>query len=115
MTAQPCACAGQLAPLRVGRNRDEGALAEFASKVDVATFDFENVPAESAQWLSERVPVLPNPRALALIQDRLAEKTLFHETGIPVPEFADVTSRDGLDAAIAAIGTPCLLKTRQLG
>src|SRR3546814_16239686 len=79
---------------------------------DVCSSD---LPAESAQWLSERVPVFPNPRALALIQDRLAEKTLFHETGIPVPEFADVTSREGLDAAIAAIGTPCILKTRRLG
>src|SRR3546814_11250487 len=79
---------------------------------DVCSSD---LPAESAQWLSERVPVFPNPRALALIQDRLAETTLFHETGIPVPEFADVTSREGLDAAIAAIGTPCILQTRRLG
>src|SRR3546814_10239858 len=64
MDTQPDACAGQFAPLLVGDYRDEDALAEFASKVDVATFDFENVPAESAQWLSERVPVFPNPRAL---------------------------------------------------
>lgn len=115
MDTEPDACAGQFAPLLVGDYRDERALAEFASKVDVATFDFENVPAESAQWLSERVPVFPNPRALAVIQDRLAEKTLFREAGIPVPEFADVTSREGLDAAIARIGAPCILKTRRLG
>ena len=87
------ACAGQFAPLIVGDWRDEGALAEFASKVDVTTFDFENVPAESAQWLSQRVPVFPNPRALALAQDRLAEKTLFRDLGIPVPDFADIASR----------------------
>src|SRR5690606_20471070 len=115
MDTQPDACAGQFAPLLVGDYRDEEALAEFAARVDVATFDFENVPAESAQWLSERVPVFPNPRALALIQDRLAEKTLFRDTGIPVPRFEDVTSREGLDAAIAAIGMPCILKTRRLG
>src|SRR5690606_2886676 len=115
MDTEPDACAGQFAPLLVGDYRDEDALAEFASKVDVATFDFENVPAESAQWLSERVPVFPSPRALGLIQDRLAEKTLFRETGIPVPAFADVASRDGLDAAVAAIGVPCILKTRRLG
>ena len=115
MDTQADACAGQFAPLLVGDYRDEAALAEFASKVDVATFDFENVPAASAQWLSERVPVFPNPRALALIQDRLAEKTLFRDIGIPVPAFADVTSREGLDAAIARIGTPCILKTRRLG
>ena len=113
-TAQD-ACAGQFAPLIVGDYRDEAALAEFASKVDVATFDFENVPAESAQWLNERVPVFPNPRALAIAQDRLAEKSLFRELGIPVPEFADVPDRASLDAAVARIGAPCILKTRRLG
>lgn len=109
------ACAGQFAPLIVGDYRDKLALAEFASQVDVATFDFENVPAESAQWLSERVPVFPNPRALSIAQDRLVEKTLFRELGIPVPDFADVADRAALDAAIAAIGVPCILKTRRLG
>jgi 5-(carboxyamino)imidazole ribonucleotide synthase len=109
------ACAGQFAPLIVGDWRDEKALGEFASKVDVATFDFENVPAESAQWLAERVPVFPQPRALAVAQDRLAEKTLFRELGIPVPEFAAIASREELDAAIAQLGTPCILKTRRLG
>jgi 5-(carboxyamino)imidazole ribonucleotide synthase len=109
------ACAGQFAPMIVGDYRDEAALAEFASKVDVVTFDFENVPAESAHWLSERVPVFPNPRALGIAQDRLIEKTLFRELGIPVPEFADIATRTALDAAIAGIGTPCILKTRRLG
>ncbi|GAB3103487.1 5-(carboxyamino)imidazole ribonucleotide synthase [Lysobacter terrae] len=109
------ACAGQFAPLIVGDWRDEKALGEFASKVDVATFDFENVPAESAQWLAERVPVFPQPRALAVAQDRLAEKTLFRELGIPVPEFAAIATREELDAAIAQLGTPCILKTRRLG
>ncbi len=109
------ACAGQFAPMIVGDWRDEAALAEFASKVDVATFDFENVPAESAEWLAQRVPVFPSPGALAVAQDRLAEKTLFRELGIPVPDFAAIDSRAGLDAAIARIGTPCILKTRRLG
>ncbi|GAB3364710.1 5-(carboxyamino)imidazole ribonucleotide synthase [Lysobacter rhizosphaerae] len=109
------ACAGQFAPLIVGDWRDEKALGEFASRVDVTTFDFENVPAESAQWLAERVPVFPQPRALAVAQDRLAEKTLFRELGIPVPEFAAIASREDLDRAIAQLGTPCILKTRRLG
>ena len=109
------ACAGQFAPLLVGDYRDERALAEFASKIDVATFDFENVPAESAQWLSERVPVFPNPRALAVAQDRLAEKTLVRELGIPVPDFAAVATRGEFDAALARVGVPCILKTRRLG
>ena len=109
------ACAGQFAPMVVGDYRDEAALAEFASRIDVATFDFENVPAESAQWLIERVPVFPIPRALATAQDRLAEKTLFRELGIPVPDFAAIDTREELDAAIARIGAPCILKTRRLG
>ncbi len=109
------ACAGQFAPLIVGDYRDEAALAEFAARIDIATFDFENVPAESAQWLNARVPVFPSPRALAVAQDRLAEKNLFRELGIPVPDFADVSDRDALDAAVARIGTPCILKTRRLG
>ena len=109
------ACAGQFAPMIVGDWRDQAALAEFASRIDVATFDFENVPAESAHWLAERVPVFPSPRALAIAQDRLVEKTLFRELAIPVPEFAAAASRDELDAALARIGTPAILKTRRLG
>ena len=109
------ACAGQFAPMIVGDYTDAAALAEFASKIDVATFDFENVPAESARWLAERVPVFPKPRALAVAQDRLAEKTLFRELDIPVPGFADIATRDALDAAVAELGMPCILKTRRLG
>ena len=109
------ACAGQFVPMVVGDYRNHAALAEFASQVAVATFDFENVPAESARWLAERIPVFPSPRALAIAQDRLAEKSLFRELGIPVPAFADVASRADLEAAVAAIGIPAILKTRRLG
>ena len=115
LDSTPDACAAQFAPLLQADYRDHDALAAFAGQVDVATFDFENVPAESARWLAERVPVFPSPRALAVAQDRLAEKTLFRELGIPVPEFADIASRQGLDDALARIGTPCILKTRRLG
>ena len=115
MDTAPDACAGQFAPLLVGDYRDESALAEFASKVDVATFDFENVPAESAEWLAQRVPVFPNPRALAVAQDRLVEKSLFRELGIPVGAFADVGSLDALRSEVDRLGGACILKTRRLG
>lgn len=108
-------CAAQCAPMLYADYRDHTALAEFASRVDVATFDFENVPADSAQWLAQRCQVFPNPRALATAQDRMQEKTLFRELDIPVPPFADVDSRESLDAAIALIGLPCILKTRRMG
>ena len=109
------ACAGQFAPLVVGDYRDSETLARFAAGIDIATFDFENVPAESAQWLSERVPMFPNPRALGTSQDRLAEKTLFGELGIPVPGYVAVDTPAELEAAIAKLGLPCILKTRRLG
>ena len=109
------ACAAQFAPLLQADYRDGGALADFASRVDVATFDFENVPAESAQWLAGHVPVFPNPRALGVAQDRLAEKTLFRDVGIAVPDFQPVADRAQFDAAVSRIGAPSILKTRRLG
>ncbi len=109
------ACAGQVAPLRVADWADYAALEAFAAEVDVVTFDFENVPAETARWLAERTAVFPNPRALAVAQDRLAEKTLFGECGLSTPQFMAVDSRDDLDRALRAIGAPAILKTRRLG
>ena len=109
------ACAGQVAPLLRADWRDFDALAEFARRVDVATFDFENVPAETAHWLTEHTRVFPNPRALAIAQDRLAEKNLFREIGLDTPAFAAVDSREDLARAIATIGLPAVLKTRRLG
>ena len=109
------ACAGQVAPLVRADWTDYAALEDFARKVDVATFDFENVPAETAQWLAERVAVFPNPRSLAVAQDRLAEKTLFRECGLATPAFLAVDDRAGLDRALAAVGAPAILKTRRLG
>jgi 5-(carboxyamino)imidazole ribonucleotide synthase len=111
----PDACAGQVAPLRLADWTDYAALEKFAAEVDVVTFDFENVPAESAHWLAERVAVFPDPRALAVAQDRLAEKTLFRECGLQTPAFQAVDTREDLDRALAAIGAPAILKTRRLG
>ncbi len=109
------ACGGQVAPLQVAAFEDEAALAAFAARVDVVTFDFENVPARSAKFLAERVPVHPHPDALAVAQDRLSEKTLFQSLGIPLPAFADIRSRDELAAKVAEFGMPCIVKTRRLG
>ena len=109
------ACASQVAPLLLADYTDFDALERFAREVDVVTFDFENVPSRTAAWLAERVPVFPNPRALAVAQDRLEEKTLFRALGIGTPEFRAVDSRAELDAACAAIGFPAILKTRRLG
>jgi len=109
------ACAGQVAPQITADWRDFAALQDFAKRIDVATFDFENVPADTAHWLAEHVAVFPNPRALATTQDRLVEKTLFRELGLATPAFAAVDSRADLERALGTIGTPAVLKTRRLG
>jgi 5-(carboxyamino)imidazole ribonucleotide synthase len=109
------ACAAQVAPLLRADWRDFDALADFARRIDVATFDFENVPADTAHWLTEHTRVFPNPRALSISQDRLAEKSLFHEIGLATPAFAAIDSRDDLARAVERIGTPSILKTRRLG
>lgn len=109
------ACAGQVTDLAVADWSDTAALEDFARRVAAVTFDFENVPAAAAERLAAQVAVHPNPRALAVAQDRLAEKTLFRESGLNTPEFAAVDSRDDLAAAVGRIGLPAILKTRRLG
>ncbi|HEX6845145.1 MAG TPA: 5-(carboxyamino)imidazole ribonucleotide synthase [Actinomycetota bacterium] len=108
--------ASQVAPAIVATYEDEGALLDLAACSDVVTFEFENVPAASSRFLADRgVPLYPPPDALAVAQDRLAEKTLFTEVGLPVPTFAAVDDLASLHAAIDAIGVPAVLKTRRLG
>ncbi|HVJ62511.1 MAG TPA: 5-(carboxyamino)imidazole ribonucleotide synthase [Tahibacter sp.] len=111
----PDACASQVAPLLQADWRDFDALEEFARRIDVATFDFENVPAETAQWLTAHTTVYPNPRALSVAQDRLAEKTLFQDVGLATPAFAAVDSLADLERALVDVGYPAVLKTRRLG
>ncbi|MGH8183536.1 MAG: 5-(carboxyamino)imidazole ribonucleotide synthase, partial [Rhodanobacteraceae bacterium] len=109
------ACAGQVAPLLATGWDAFDALEPFARGIDAATFDFENVPAQTAAWLTAHVRVAPNALSLKTAQDRVLEKTLFRECGLPTTEFADVTTRAGLDAALAKIGAPAILKTRREG
>jgi 5-(carboxyamino)imidazole ribonucleotide synthase len=94
---------------------DMAALDRFANDVDVVTYEFENVPAETATFLSARKPVLPDPKVLATTQDRLIEKEFVKSLGIATASFAAVDSPAGLTAALAAIGRPAVLKTRRFG
>ena len=95
---------------------DRNALIEFAKRVDVVTTEFENVPAETAEALIEAgARVAPTPNALAIAQDRFDEKSFFVSMNIPTPPFAAVSSQEDLDAALAEIGAPAILKTRRLG
>jgi len=94
---------------------DTQALDRFAADVDVVTYEFENVPAETATFLAARVPVLPDPQILATTQDRLAEKTFVAGLGIPTASFVAVDQPADLKAAIERIGRPAVLKTRRYG
>ena len=94
---------------------DTEALDRFAGDVDVVTYEFENVPAETATFLAARLPVLPDPNILAITQDRFAEKTFITGLGIRTAEFADVAVPAELAAALAKIGRPAVLKTRRYG
>jgi 5-(carboxyamino)imidazole ribonucleotide synthase len=94
---------------------DTEALDRFAADVDVVTYEFENVPAETATFLAARVPVLPDPNILATTQDRLAEKTFVSGLGIGTARFAPVGQPAELAAALARVGRPAVLKTRRFG
>ena len=94
---------------------DTEALDRFAADVDVVTYEFENVPADTATFLSARVPVLPDPKILATTQDRLAEKTFVSGLGIGTAAFAPVGGPQELAAALERIGRPAVLKTRRYG
>lgn len=111
----PEATAGQLAELHVGDYGDTNALDRFAAGLDVVTYEWENVPAAAVRYLAERVPVYPPLAALETAQDRLVEKQFFNANSIPTPRFVAVDDRAGLDAAVAELGLPSVLKTRRDG
>lgn len=94
---------------------DEIASERFAAEVEVVTSEFENVPAAVAERLAARVPVRPGPRALAVCQDRVAEKSLLRALGLPTAPWWPVRDEGELRAALAALGGPGILKTARLG
>jgi len=107
--------AGQVAECLRAPWADAAGLERFAAGLDVATFEFENVPVAAVRALAERVPVHPRPEALIAKQDRLDEKRFLRGLGVPTAPFAEVSSRAQLDAAVAEIGFPAVLKTRRDG
>ncbi|MBY6082419.1 5-(carboxyamino)imidazole ribonucleotide synthase [Ruegeria arenilitoris] len=94
---------------------DAEALAAFAQSVDVITYEFENIPTEALDVLESHRPIRPGREALRVSQDRLTEKTFLQGLGLNTAPFADVTDLDSLQAAIARVGTPAILKTRRFG
>ena len=94
---------------------DAAALAGFAAAADVVTYEFENIPAATLDLLGALRPIHPNRRALAIAQDRLAEKAFLSAIGLAIAPHAAVTSAEDLVAALARLGCPAILKTTRLG
>ncbi len=94
---------------------DEAALAAFARAVDVVTFEFENVPAHAAAFLSARTQVRPTYKALEVAQDRAQEKAFFAKIGAKTADWRPVNSEPDLKAALEDISGPAILKTSRLG
>ena len=94
---------------------DEAALRAWAGSVDVATFEWESIPAAPLAAVAACVPLRPHPRALDVAQDRVAEKAFAAGLGGRPARHAAVGSREELDAAIEAVGLPAILKTRRAG
>ncbi|MGC3871825.1 5-(carboxyamino)imidazole ribonucleotide synthase [Halomonas sp. GXIMD04776] len=94
---------------------DNAAHERLVVDSDVVTFEFENIAAEVVTRLAEDRPAFPPAKALATAQDRWAEKSLFRSLDIPLPPVAKIDNQTDLDAAVAEIGLPAVIKTRTLG
>jgi len=107
---------GQVADREVQAAYDDlDAVRDFARGVDVVTFEFENVSAAATEAAAEHAPVRPAGSVLHATQHRLREKGFLAGAGFPVTPFAAVRSLGDLRAALAALGTPAVLKTAGWG
>jgi 5-(carboxyamino)imidazole ribonucleotide synthase len=105
----------RVAPIVTGAFDDVTSLRQLARSVDLVTYEFENVPVAALQEVAALRPCHPPVDALRVSQDRVLEKQMFGELGIPTPPFRTVDSLADLEAAVAAVGLPAVLKTRRLG
>jgi len=109
------ASVGQIGQMIAADYGDHEALKRFLDGVDVVTYEFENIPLSTIRFVAERIKVFPPVAALETAQDRLLEKNLFQELGIPTPPFAPVDSLEALRSAATRIGFPVVVKTRRMG
>ncbi|MSO65778.1 MAG: 5-(carboxyamino)imidazole ribonucleotide synthase [Alphaproteobacteria bacterium] len=99
----------------IARYEDADALRAFAASVAVVTYEFENVPAATAEVLARAVPARPNARALAVAQDRVAEKEFARAIGANTTAYARIAATADLPRALDVVGLPAVLKTNRLG
>ncbi len=107
----PGDCAEAVAPVLETDLTDAANVHRFAKHVDLVTVESENIDAAVLQGLN----LAPNAHAIGIAQDRLLEKTFFRDCGIRTAPFRAVDSVEDLQAAIADLGLPAILKTRRMG
>jgi 5-(carboxyamino)imidazole ribonucleotide synthase len=108
--------AGQIADVEVTASyEDLAALRAFARRVDVVTFEFENVPVEATDAVEALVPVRPSGMALHTTQQRAREKCFLADHGFPTVPFARALTLDELREAVAFVGAPAIVKTAAFG
>ncbi len=117
LSPEPDACAARVAARSiVAAYDDPDALEALAQVAEVVTFEFENVPARVVEQLQAfGVEVAPGPRALAVAQDRVDEKTFLRQCRVPTVDFVAVAKARDVVAAVDKLGAPALLKTRRDG
>lgn len=107
---------GQVSDVEIVGDYDNlDAVRAFARDVSAVTFEFENVPAATANVCMEIVPVHPDGHVLHIAQNRLREKTFLVQAGIPCAPFRRVATRAEMDDALGALGCPAVLKTAGFG
>jgi 5-(carboxyamino)imidazole ribonucleotide synthase len=107
---------GQVADVEIQASYDDlDAVSDFARHVSVVTFEFENVPAPTAEAAARCAPVRPSGSVLHTTQQRIREKAFLTKTGLPTTPYREVRSLAGLNSAISDLGCPAVLKTAAFG
>lgn len=107
---------GQIADVEVTAAYDDlDAVASFAKRVSVVTFEFENVPTETAHTAARFAPVRPGGSVLHTTQQRIREKAFLKKTGLPITPYREIRSRSDLQDAVWELGCPAVLKTAAFG
>lgn len=110
------ACAAAIADEHVSADwGDTAALARFVRGCGRVTFEFENIPPATVEFVAKSAPCHPSASVLATCQNRRREKEFLRASGIPCANFAVVSSPAELQAAAKTIGFPCVLKTADFG
>lgn len=116
LTREEDSPAGQVShAVTISDYEDPVSLRAFAAAVDVISFEFENVSAEGLDLLASLKPVRPAPSVLRISQDRIAEKSFLNGAGVATAPWRVVETFSELEAAVAELGLPSVLKTTRLG